>query len=121
LSVFWLELLHPGAQSRAAQLAAFRAYATVNPPFQVPGLSKKGALAVLRVGAIHEATLQSTSTTLECRHEPRGQGDGHCGIHPNPGVDHWPATGNAPAHLAVRQFLWEVMCYWEDAFPGHAA
>lgn len=118
LSVFWLEHLHPNAQGAQAQLAAFRQYANGNPPFPIPKFSKKGALAVLPVGAIHAASAEKTGTVLECRHEPRGDGDGHSGIHPSPGVEHWPTTGNAAAHLAVRQYLWEeAMNYWEDTYP----
>lgn len=117
LSVFWLEFLHPGAGTGPEQLAAFRAYANSDPPFGVPRFSRHGALARLPVGAIHLATKNTAATTLECVHEPRGARDGHSGLHPIPGVDHWPTIGDAPEHLALQQFLWQAMSDWEDTFP----
>jgi hypothetical protein len=120
ISVFWLELLHPTAQSPEAQLAAFREYVISPPPFSMPKPAKTGAYAILPVGAIHAASEAVSTTSLQCRHEPVGEGDGHCGIHPNPAVVNWPPVADSPANLAVRQFLWQAMSYWEDTFlkPG---
>lgn len=118
LSVFWLEYLHPEANSLQEQVAAFREYAKAEHPFSIPKAGKKGAFAVLPVGAIHAATIETCQAVLVCRHAPRDEQeerDGHSGIYPTPGVDLWPTVGDSAAHLAVRQFLWETMSHWEDA------
>ena len=83
-------------------------------------LTKTAALAVLPVDVILGAQVVEAATTLSCTHEPSGDGDPHSGIHPNPGVDHWPTTGESSAHLALQQFLFMSMAHWEDALGAVA-
>lgn len=118
LSVNWLEFLDPGQSDLPAKIAALRAYLLSDHGPPVFALKRKGMIAAIPVRAIHEAVLENVGTMLECRHEPRAQGDPHSGIHPDPGVGHWPAVDDAPAHLAVQQFLFMSMSHWEDALPA---
>lgn len=116
LSVNWLELLCPGEADLPAKVDVLRTVQRANEhgwPLIKP--TAKKVYAVIPVRAIHSASLEEAATTLACRHEPHGDGDPHSGVHPNPGVDHWPATGDGAAQLAVQQYLWSAVCHYE---PG---
>lgn len=119
LSVHWLEHLPPGDGDIPAKLQRLRTYLLEKAAAQQRVLkpTKQMAFAVLRVQSVHEANLMEVGTTLEARHEPHWDGDPHSGIYPTPGVEAWPMNGDAAAHLAVQQYLFQRMSNWERAIP----
>lgn len=116
LSVNWLEYLHPEEADLPAKFAKLREFLAAPHAYQVMKGSKTSVLAAIRVSAIHHAPVAAVATILECRHEPQGDDDAHSGIHPSPGVEHWPTAGDAPEHLAIQQFLFQSVCHTEAAF-----
>lgn len=121
LSVNWLEFLHKEEGDVSAKIATLRAYLLSDHGLPIFELKAKGMIAAIYVRTIHQANLEKIETTLQCRHEPRAEGDPHSGIHPDPGVDHWPVEVDAPAHLAVQQILFLSMYHWEGARPAAPA
>lgn len=118
LSVNWLEFLSPGNDSLPTKIERLRAFQLGNAQgLQLVKPTVNNAYAVLAAATVQSARLEQVGTTLECRHEPMAEGDPHSGVYPNPGTDHWPTNGDAPAHLAVQQFLFQSMCYWERGIP----
>jgi hypothetical protein len=114
LSVNWMEYVQPSEGDLAAKVARLRQFQLANRdslPLIKP--TEKTVYAVVPVEAIHAATLESVGTTLHCRHEPQGDGDPHSGVHPIPGVEGWPASRDASAHLAIQQFMFQAICHWE--------
>ena len=116
ISIYWAEHIDPNAAMGAAQLTAFRTYAK-NPPAPMIKIGKTAMYAILPVAAVHAATVELASTLLMCKHEPEAVGDAHSGVHPFPPVEQWPPLPDSPENLAVRQYLWEKMVHFEDAFP----
>ncbi|WP_457333154.1 hypothetical protein [Rhizobacter sp. P5_C2] len=118
LSVDGLEMLPAHGNSFAEKLAHLRCYQIANPlNVQLIRPTRQMAYAVLSVGTIRAARLMDVGTKLDCRKEPRAEGDTHCGVHPLPGVDHWTGSLDDPAHLAVKQYLFLNCCHFERAVP----
>ena len=115
LSVNWLEKLHPIETDLSRKLARLREFLAAPHEFPVMRTSKTSVLAAIKVATIHAGPVAEIPTVLQCRYEPRGDGDAHAGIHPSPGVDHWPAVGDAPEHLAIQLFLFQSICHTEPA------
>jgi hypothetical protein len=116
LSVNWLEYLHQQTGELVEKLERLRAFQLANEHgLQIVKPTRSNVFAVLPTAVVQSVHLKEVGTTLECRHEPNGELDPHSGIYPSPGVEHWPANGDAPAHLAVQQFLFQSICHWE---PG---
>jgi hypothetical protein len=115
LSVDWLELLPDGSGSLPQKVDRLRTYLLGNHDFEVKVIKPTSNMrfAVLPVAKIHSAKIEET--TLECRHDPRGEGDTHAGIYPTPGVDAWPAFKDHAAHLNMQLYLYESICHSE---PG---
>lgn len=114
LSVNWLECLLPGPDL-TSKVAALEKYLKDEPPPERMKLSAKAVVAVLPVGAIHQALLEPSGTELECKHEPHTAGDmsdPHSGIYPTPGVEEWPIGEDGPVHLAVQQYLLRTVIWW---------
>lgn len=121
LSVDALEMLASHGATLNDKLACLRRY-QLSDPLKI-GLmrpTRQMAYAVLAVRAIRAARLPDVGTTLDCLEEPRAEGDTHCGIHPQPGVDHWTGRADDPAHLAVKQYLLLNCCHHERAMPLEA-
>lgn len=120
LSVNWLERLLPAEADLPAKFVKLREFLAASHEYQVMKPTKTSVLAAIKVSAIHTAPVEAVATVLQCRYEPEGEGDAHSGIHPSPGVEHWPTVGNAPEHLAIQQFLFQAVCHFEPAFlpPG---
>lgn len=118
LSVDGLEILPGSVGTIPERLAVLRSYHRENPlKVNMIRPSSTMAYAVLTVGAIRAADLQTVGTTLDCHQHPRANGDPHCGVQPSPGVDHWINGADDPAHLAVTQYLWLNVCHHEQAMP----
>jgi hypothetical protein len=117
LSVNWLEYLHPGEDDLPAKIATLRTFLGGDHLFPVMKPSKNGVLAAIPVSKIHDATIEEIATVLECKHVSQGDGDAHSGIYPVPGVENWPAKGDAPEHLAIQLYLFQSVCHTEAAFP----
>lgn len=118
LSVDGMELLPDGTGTHQVKLARLRQYQVANPHgVALIRPTVNMAYAVLSVGTIRAAQLNDIGTTLECQLDPRADGDPHCGIQPNPGVDHWQGEKDDPAHLAVKQYLFLNICHHERAIP----
>lgn len=115
LSVNWLEFLHPEQSDLPTKFAKLREFLGTPHEFAVMTPTRTSVLAAIKVSAIHDAPVDAVATILECRYEPRGDGDAHSGIHPSPGVEHWPTAGDAPEHLAIQQFLFQSVCHIEAA------
>ena len=122
LSVNWLEHLEcpAPAPDLPARIAVLRAFLHANHPFPVLKPTATSLLAAIPVSKVHAAAnLPDGPATLQCRHEPGGDGDPHSGVHPDPGVHVWPAEKDAAAHLAVKQFLFQAVCHVEKgALPA---
>ncbi len=116
LSVHWLEFLLPYEAELSEKFAKFREFLGAEHPFPVLKPGKTSVLAAIKVSDIHLGSAQGVATILRCIHEPEGQGDPHAGIHPNPGVEHWPSSGDSPAHLAIQQFLFQHICGIEATY-----
>lgn len=112
----WLEYLHPEEADLPTKFAKLREFLAAPHEYQVMKPTKTSVLAAIRVSAIRDAPVAAVPTILECRHEPQGDGDAHSGIHPSPGVEHWPTVGDAPEHLAIQQYLFQSVCHAEAAF-----
>lgn len=113
LSVQWLEHLLEEGDLRE-KLQALRQFMLLN-PLQLRLMTLKAGMrfAVLPVRGIHLASSVDPGTTLSCGHMPEAAGDPHSGVDPDPGVENWGADVRSPAHLAVQQFLWKLVCHEE--------
>jgi len=118
LSVDGLEILPTHDGEHPEKLVRLRKYQLENPlQVELVRPTHQMAYAVLSVGTIRSANLETVGTTLDCLEEPRADGDTHCGVHPTPGVNHWTGDQDDPAHLAVKQYLYLNCCHFEQAVP----